>query len=68
MTARMHRIAVALSPLVAGALTAVIQALSIHHFDPWVLGSAVAGGLLTVYVNYVRSGEDPQVVMPPGTP
>lgn len=65
MTARFHRIAVVLAPLVVGLLTALIKGLADRAFDPWLLGAAAAGGLLNVYLNYVRSGTDPQVVRAP---
>ena len=60
MNATIHRWAVGLSPIVIGALTTLIQGTTEHRIDPWVLGTALAGGALTAFINYVR-GQAPEV-------
>lgn len=55
MTATIHRWAVGLSPIVIGGLTAGIQGLTEHRFDPWVIGAAMATGTLSAFISYLRS-------------
>jgi len=62
MTARMHRIAVGLTPIVVGLLTVLVQETSTRHLDIWVIGNALAAGALTTFINYVRAQAD----IPPG--
>lgn len=62
ISSRTHRLGVALLPLVTGVFAVVIKALNDQEFSDatwWLLGSALATNLLTVYINWVR-GTSPQ--------
>ncbi len=61
----MHRAAVALSPIVIGALTVLVQGTSTHVIDPWVIANAIIAGTLTAFINYLRAGSDTPA---PGAP
>ena len=57
ISASTHRWGVALLPLVTGVFAVVIKALTDQEFNEttlWLLGSAAATNLLTVYLNWVR--------------
>ena len=54
LTAGVHRVLVGASPLVLGLSATLLQALYVHEFDPWVLGTAAVTGLTTIYLNIVR--------------
>lgn len=62
ISAKTHRWGVALLPLVTGIFAVLIKALTDQEFNEttlWLLGSAGATNLLTVYLNWVR-GTSPQ--------
>ncbi len=67
LTARMHRIAVGLAPIVIGILTVAVQESATRHLDWWVVGNAIAAGALAAFINYLRGVADipPMPLNPP---
>ena len=67
LSATAHRIAVAAAPLVLGLSGTLLQALTVHQFDPWLIGISALTGLTTTYLNIVRAGS-PAATLPAAKP